>query len=85
MGGGNGTILERHLKGYKETLVIDDYPPYHTLMKKDGELKVTGCLANAHRKFAEFIKATRKAQSLTAPQEVASEAIRLIYIFYHLP
>jgi len=42
-------------------------------------------LANARRKFAEFIKATRKGQSLTAPQEVASEAIRLIYIIYHLP
>ena len=64
MGGGNGTILERYLKGYKETLVTDGYQPYHTLIKKDGELKVAGYWAHARRKFAEIIKATRKGHTL---------------------
>ena len=47
-------------EGYKETLVTDGYQPYHTLMKKDGELKVAGCWSHKRRKFAEIVKATRK-------------------------
>ena len=83
LGGRNGTVLEKYLKGYKGTLVTDGYQPYHTLMKKDGELKVAGCWAHARRKFAEIIKATRKGQVLTPAQEAASEAIRLIDMIYH--
>lgn len=33
MGGRNGAVLEKYLKGYKGTLVTDGYQPYHTLMK----------------------------------------------------
>jgi transposase IS66 len=83
LGGRNGTVLEKYLKGYKGTLVTDGYQPYHTLMKKDGELKVAGCWAHARRKFAEIIKATRKGQVLTPAQEAASEAIRMIDMIYH--
>ena len=83
LGGRNGTVLEKYLKGYKGTLVTDGYQPYHTLMKKDGELKVAGCWANVRRKFAEIIKATQKGQALTPAQEAAAEAIRLIDMIYH--
>ena len=62
--------------------MTDGYQPYHTLMKKDGELKVAGCWAHARRKFAEIIKASRKGQVLTPAQEAASEAIRLIDMIY---
>lgn len=83
LGGRNGVVLEKYLKGYKGTLVIDGYQAYHTLMKKDGGLKVAGYWAHARRKFAEIIKASRKGQALTPAQEAASEAIRLIDMIYH--
>lgn len=51
LGGRNGTVLEKYLKGYKGTLVTDGYQPYHTLMKKDGELKVAGCWAHYSRRI----------------------------------
>ena len=40
-------------------------------------------MANARRKFAEIIKASRKGQALTPAQEAASEAIRLVDMIYH--
>lgn len=84
LGGRNGRVLEEYLKGYQGTLITDGYQPYHTLMKKDDEIKVAGCWAHARRKYAELIKAVKKGAALTPAQQAAAEAIRLIDMIYHL-
>ena len=83
LGGRNGTILEEYLKGYKGTLVTDGCHPYHTLMKKDGELKVAGYWAHCRRRHAEILKTARKGQTLTPAQAVAAETIRMIDMIYN--
>ncbi len=84
LGGRNGKVLEEYLKGYRGTLITDGYQPYHTLMKKDDEIKVAGCWAHARRKFAEIIKAVKKGDSLTPAQNTAAEAVHRIDMIYHL-
>ncbi len=84
LGGRSGKVLEDYLRGYQGTLVTDGYQPYHTLMKKENEIKVAGCWAHARRKFAEIIKAVKKGDNLTPAQKVAAEAVRRIDMIYHL-
>ncbi len=84
LGGRNGRVLEEYLKGYRGTLITDGYQPYHTLMKKDDEIKVAGCWAHCRRKYAELIKTAKKGVALTPAQEVAAEAVHQIDMIYHL-
>ena len=83
MGGRNGAVLEKYLKGYRGILITDGYQPYHTLMRKDGEIKVAGCWAHCRRRYAEILKTAQKGKVLTPVQAVAAEAIRMIDMIYH--
>lgn len=84
LGGRSGHVLEEYLKGYQGTLITDGYQPYHTLMKKDDEIKVAGCWAHARRKYVEIIKGIKKGTPMTPAQQAATEAVRRIDMIYHL-
>lgn len=82
LGGRNGSVLEKYLNGYDETLITDGYQPYHTLDKNRKEIRVSGCRAHARRKFADIVKATKKNTALTPVERTAYEAVKRIDAMY---
>lgn len=84
LGGRNGDVLEKYMKGYKGTLITDGYQPYHTLANAHEEIQVAGCWVHARRKFAEIVKAKEKDKPSTPAQTIAVEAVKRIDAMYHL-
>ena len=58
--------------GYKGYIHCDGFPGYDTLAAKSAEIKLSGCLYHARRKFVEIIKITQ------AKEGVAHDVLKFI-------
>jgi transposase len=50
--------------GYKGYIHCDGFPGYDTLAAKSAEIKLSGCLYHARRKFVEIIKVTQAKEGV---------------------
>lgn len=76
-------VIEKYLKGYKGILVSDGYASYHTLDRKNDDLKVAGCWVHNKRKYAEIVKTIPKVGGMTPAQKIAKEAVERIAAIFH--
>lgn len=51
-------------EGYKGYIHCDGFPGYDTLAAKSAEIKLSGCLYHARRKFVEIIKVTQAKEGV---------------------
>ena len=51
-------------EGYKGYIHCDGFPGYDTLAAKSAEIKLSGCLYHASRKFVEIIKVTQAKEGV---------------------
>jgi transposase len=51
-------------EGYKGYIHCDGFPGYDTLASKSAEIKLSGCLYHARRKFVEIIKVTQAKEGV---------------------
>ncbi len=76
-------VIENYLKGYKGTLVTDGYASYHTLDRKNDDIKVAGCWVHNKRKYAEIVKTIPKSGGMTPAQKISKEAVERIAAIFH--
>jgi transposase len=50
--------------GYKGYIHCDGFPGYDVLAKKSADIKLSGCLYHARRKFAEIVKVTQAKEGV---------------------
>lgn len=69
------------LKDYKGALVTDGYEVYHSIDRKDPDIKVAGCWSHARRRFANLVKSLGKEK---AKGTLAYDALAQIAAIYKI-
>lgn len=76
-------VIKTFLGDYKGIIISDGYASYHTLAKKNDNLKVAGCWVHCKRKYSDIAKTASKKEPVSSAQKVAIEAVERIATIFH--